>query len=121
MVKRTGPTNKNTQLLIQLLRKESSTQKADLWKRIADDLEKPTRQRREVNLSRISRFTKPQETIIVPGKVLGSGALAHSITIAAFAFSGSSQQKITEAKGKLLTIQELVKQNPKGKNVRILG
>ena len=46
MVKRTGPTNKNTQLLIQLLRKEASTQKADLWKRIADDLEKPTRIRR---------------------------------------------------------------------------
>ena len=88
MVKRTGPTNKNTQLLIQLLRKESSTQKSDIWRRIADDLEKSTRQRREVNLSKISRFTKPQETIIVPGKVLGTGALTHELIIAALAFSG---------------------------------
>lgn len=108
-------------LLIQQLKKESSTQKTDLWRRIADDLEKPTRLRREVNLSRISRFTKAQETIIVPGKVLGSGKLDHGVTIAAYAFSGSSKQKITEAKGKILTIQELMKQNPKGKDVRIIG
>lgn len=121
MVKRTGPTNASTQMLAQELRKESSTQKADIWKRIADEIEKPTRQRREVNLSKINRFTKPQETIIVPGKVLGSGMLAHSITIAALNFSEQSKQKIQEAKGKILTITELLKQNPKGKNVRILG
>ena len=121
MVKRTGPTNANMKLLIQQLRKESTTQKADIWDRIADELEKPTRQRRTVNLSRINRFTKAQETIIVPGKVLGTGNLNHSITIAAYAFSGSSQQKITEAKGKTVTIPELLKQNPKGKDVRIIG
>ena len=121
MTKRTGPTNPRTQVLVQQLRKESNTQKADIWKRIADDLEKPTRQRREVNLSKISRFTKPQETIIVPGKVLGSGMLNHGVTIAAFAFSQASKQKIEQAKGKTLTITELLKQNPKGKDVRILG
>ncbi|MBI4140249.1 50S ribosomal protein L18e [Candidatus Woesearchaeota archaeon] len=121
MAKRTGPTNPALKLLIQQLRKESSTQKAELWKRIADDLEKPTRQRRVVNLSRINRFTKPQETIIIPGKVLGTGMLEHGVTIAAFAFSGTSKQKIEEAKGKAIMITELLKQNPKGKDVRIIG
>ena len=121
MGKRTGPTNPALKLLIQQLRKESSTQKAELWKRIADDLEKPTRQRRVVNLSRINRFTKPQETIIIPGKVLGTGMLEHGVTIAAFAFSGTSKQKIEEAKGKAIMITELLKQNPKGKDVRIIG
>lgn len=121
MTKRTGPTNQVTKQLIQELRKQSATQKADIWKRIADDLEKPTRQRRVVNLSRINRFTKPQETVIVPGKVLSSGMLEHGVTIAAFAFSGASKQKIQEAKGKAVTIPDLLKQNPKGKDVRILG
>ncbi|MBI4142237.1 50S ribosomal protein L18e [Candidatus Woesearchaeota archaeon] len=121
MTKRTGPTNPVMKQLIQELRKESATQNADIWKRIADDLEKPTRQRRAVNLSRINRFTKPQETIIVPGKVLSSGMLEHAITIAAFAFSTTSKQKIQEAKGKIITITQLLKENPKGKDVRIIG
>lgn len=121
MVKRTGPTNPSTVLLIQHLKKESSIQKIDLWKRIAEDLEKSSRLRREVNLSRINRFTKPQEVVIVPGKVLGSGVLDHGVVVAALSFSGSSRQKIEASKGKTLTIVELMKQNPKGKDVRILG
>ena len=121
MTKRTGPTNQSTVLLINSLKKESNIQKTDLWRRIAEDLEKPSRRRREVNLSRINRFTKPQEVVIVSGKVLGSGMLDHGVVVAAFAFSSSSRQKIEAAKGKIMSIAELVRQNPKGKDVRILG
>ena len=120
-MKRTGPTNEHTRKLIADLRKEGATQKAALWSRIAEDLELPTRKRRVVNLSRLSRFTKANETVIVPGKVLGSGMLEHSIIVAAFAFSGGAKERIEQAKGKCLTITELIKQNPKGKDVRILG
>lgn len=120
-MKHTGPTNQYLQELISELRKESSMQSADVWSRIAADLSKPTRQRRIVNLSRINRFTKPNETIIVPGKVLGSGALNHSLVVAAYSFSDSAKERIKEAKGKCITIKELVKQNPKGKDVRIIG
>jgi large subunit ribosomal protein L18e len=103
------------------LRKESATQKADLWGRIAEDLERPTRKRRVVNLSRLNRFTKANETIIVPGKVLGSGMLEHSLVIAALSFSTGAKERIEQAKGKCITITELIKQNPKGKDVRIVG
>ena len=120
-MKHTGPTTLELRKLIVELRKLANKQKVNLWKRIAMDLEKPTRQRRVVNLSRINRFTKPQETIIIPGKVLGTGMLEHGVTIAAFAFSGTSKQKIEEAKGKAIIITELLKQNPKGKDVRIIG
>jgi large subunit ribosomal protein L18e len=92
-----------------------------MWARIANDLEMPTRKRRVVNLSRLNRFTKADETVIVPGKVLGSGILAHNLTIAAFAFSDGARERITQAKGKCLTIPELLKQNPKGKDIRIMG
>jgi large subunit ribosomal protein L18e len=120
-MKRTGPSNEHMKGLIQELRKESSTQKAKIWKRIADDLEKSTRKRRIVNISRLNRATKENETVIVPGKVLGSGALSHSLTIAAFSFSESAKKLVEQAKGKCITINELLKTNPKGKDVRILG
>jgi len=121
MTKRTGPTNPVMQQLIQSLRQESASSKASLWSRIADDLEKPTRQRRVVNISRLARYTKPNEMIVVPGKVLGSGALPHSIVVAALDFSAGAKERITEAKGKALTISELLKQKPKAKDLKLIG
>jgi len=120
-MKRTGPTNQHLQALIQELRKESTSQKAGIWKRIAEDLAKPTRLRRQVNISRINRNTKANETVIVPGKVLGTGNLNHAIVIAAWSFSQGAVKRIEQAKGKCISIQDLLKQNPKGKDVRILG
>ncbi|MBW2978528.1 50S ribosomal protein L18e [Candidatus Woesearchaeota archaeon] len=120
-MKRTGPTNEQMNTLIYELKKESTSQKVKIWKRIAEDLEKPTRKRRIVNLSRINRSTKANETIVVPGKVLGSGTLKHGLTVAAFSFSQSAKKIIEQAKGKYITINELLKNNPKGKDVRIIG
>ncbi len=111
----------NPQLIetIRELKKKAIVDKTRLWKRIASDLEKPTRKRREVNLSRINRFTKPNETIIVPGKVLATGNLDHSLTIAAWSFSKQALEKISKAKAKALSIQEIIKTTPK--KVRIIG
>ena len=116
-----GTQNQELRTLIGDLKRETYAQKAGIWKRIASDLEKPSRQRRVVNLSKISRYTKDNETIIVPGKVLGAGAMQHSVVVAAFSFSDSARQEIEKAKGKCITIKELIKQNPKGKDVRIIG
>lgn len=121
MSHKTGPSNEHHAQLILELRKVCAVQKAALWGRIADDLSRATRQRRAVNISRINRSTAANEVVIVPGKVLGSGAVDHSVTVAAFAFSSSAMKRIQEAKGKTLTIPELLKQNPTGKNIRILG
>ncbi len=120
MAKRTGPINQNLKALIQELRKLSNQQNSKLWKRIALDLEKPTRQRRVVNISRINRHTKKNENIIVPGKVLGSGVLEHPVTVAAWQFSQQAKEKINKI-GKAIPIQELMKQDIKGKGVRIIG
>jgi large subunit ribosomal protein L18e len=58
--------------------------------------------------------------VVVPGKVLGSGKLEHPLIVAAFAFSDQAQSRILSAKGKCLTIQDLLETNPKGSNVRIM-
>jgi len=120
-MRKTGPTNEHLVALIQSLRKASHTHEAGIWKSIAVELEKPARSRRAVNVSRINRFTKANETVIVPGKVLGAGAIDHSVVVAAFSFSSGAKEQIKKANGKAITIPELLKQNPKGKDVRIIG
>jgi len=114
-------TNIHLQKLISNLKKQGSEQNAAIWKRIAKDLEKPTKKRRVVNISKLSKFVSDGETIIVPGKVLGSGDLSIKFTIAAYNYSDEAKRKLTETKCTVMTIDELVKTNPKGKNVRIIG
>ena len=120
-MKRTGPTNPILQNLIHELKKRSNEQSINLWKRVASDLERSTRQRRVVNLSSISRHTKENEIIVVPGKVLGSGDLQHKVTISAFQFSGGAKEKIEKAGAKIVPLLELSKENPSGKGIRIIG
>jgi large subunit ribosomal protein L18e len=121
MVKRTGPTNIVLKNLINELKKASLDQNVNIWKRIASDLEKPSRQRRVVNLSKISKYAKENETIVVPGKVLGSGVLSHKMTIAAYQFSDGALDKINKIGAKVVPLPELIKESPKGKGIRILG
>ena len=121
MSKRTGATNPLLSDLVRELKKRSIEQDVNIWKRIASDLEKPSRQRRVVNLSRIDRYTKDNETIIVPGKVLGTGSLNHKLTISAFQFSESAKEKITKAGATIAPLLELSREKPDGKKIRIIG
>ncbi len=113
---------KNVQLakLIDDLNRLGTKEKINLWKRIANDLAKPTRQMIKVNLYKINKYARKEETIIIPGKVLAVGELDKKITIAAYKFSDVAKEKI-QKQGKLITIRELMNSNPKGKKVRILG
>lgn len=120
MVKRTGPTTLELRKLIRLLKKTSVKEKAEIWKRIASDLSKPRRQRRKVNIYKINKYTRNDETAVVPGKVLSLGSLDKNIKIAAYQFSDAALKNINRV-GKAISIQELIKENPKGKKVRIIG
>lgn len=116
-MKRTGPTNQIMQKTIAELKQKD----AKLWKLVARELEKPTRKRREVNLSKIQRHAENGETIIVAGKVLSAGDLQKKVTIAAWNFSAGALAKIKAAGGKAITILELAKTNPKGTKVKVMG
>src|SRR3989344_9027212 len=113
---RTGPQNANLRIMIEGLKKKSYSDNSLIWLRVAEDLEKPTRQKRVVNLSRINRYTKDNETIIVPGKVLGSGQLDHKIIVAAFSFSKGALEKINQ-RGEAILIKDFMKEDIKGKRV----
>jgi large subunit ribosomal protein L18e len=74
-----------------------------------------------VNLYKLNKYTKENETIIVPGKLLGTGEVDHKVTVAALSFSESAKEKLEKNKSTVYSIHELMKNNPKGKNVRIIG
>ena len=120
MVKRTGPTNPILKKLIENLNNKAFDTKSDFLKDIAEKLNKPKRQRVEVNIAHIERHTDEGETVIVPGIVLGYGELSKPVTISAWKFSKQAMQKIQKIKGKTLTIEELVEKTPNGTKVKIL-
>ena len=121
MVRQIKKTNPMLTNLIQELKKSSYENDAPIWKDIAKRLEKPSRNWPVVNLNRIDMYINEKETALIPGKVLSPGNLTKKVSIAAWNFSDKSVEKIKKAGGKTLTIQELIKNNPKGKDVRILG
>lgn len=108
-------------MLIRDLKKKSQESQTNLWLSLAENLSTSKRSRIAVNVSRLNRYTKDGETIAVPGKVLGAGNADHTMTVAAFAFSDVAQAKILKAKGKCLSIKELMEKNPAGKNVKLMG
>lgn len=114
--------SQNPELLgvIHSLRKQAAEKNAAVWLDVAERLSSSKRRRAAVNISRLNRYTKQKETVIVPGKVLGAGRLDHPLIVAAFNFSDQAQSKISAAKGKCLTIPELLKSIPDGANVRIM-
>jgi large subunit ribosomal protein L18e len=103
------------------LRKAANKYKAPIWDRVAEELTKPRRRRRAVNLSRINRFTNPGDVVVVPGKVLAAGKLDHPVTVASFSFSRAALEKIQSSGGRAIHILDLVKENPTGKGVKIIG
>ncbi len=114
-------TNPHILDLVSGLKKQSREKEVPLWRDIAIRLLRPTRQYTEVNLSRLNRYTKDKDLVLVPGKVLGAGEIDHKLTVAALGFSAGAKDKITAAGGSCLTIEELMSQNPDGSKVRIMG
>ncbi|MFW5973760.1 MAG: 50S ribosomal protein L18e [Natrialbaceae archaeon] len=113
-------TNPRLNELIAELKSASRERDADVWRDIADRLEKPRANHAEVNLGRIERYAREQETVVVPGKVLGSGRLRKSVTVAAVDFSSSAETKIDQV-GETVPIEQLLEQNPEGSNLRVIA
>jgi len=119
-MRETESTNPELIQLVRFLKKKAKETQANIWLDVAEHLSKPSRQRIPVNLSRINRYTEKRETIVVPGKILGTGILNHPVKVAAFGASEKAKEKLAAAKGKYMSIPELVKQNPKGTRVKII-
>lgn len=113
-------TNPKITELIGHLKEKSYTEDVKIWKDIAKRLERSSRRHAEVNISKINRHSSPDETILVPGKILGSGELDHKVNVVALGFSKKAEEKIEAAGGKCLEILEIIDENPKGSKIRII-
>jgi len=107
--------------MIVNIREKGFENRSKFWISVAENLNRPRRERREVNLNRLEKHAKANETVVVPGIVLGSGEIKKKLTIAALRFSGKAKEKVENAGGKCLTIEEMIGKNPKGKGIRIMG
>jgi len=103
------------------LKKASIKNDAPIWAKLAKYALKPSIARRDINLKRISQLTKENDTVICPGKVLGTGNVSHKITLCSFSISNSAANKIIDSGGKLISFSDLIEQNPTGKGVVLLG
>ena len=112
-------TNPRLTSLIAELQSAARERDSPVWQAVADRLEKPRRTYAEVNLGRIERYANEDETVVVPGKVLGSGVLQKSITVAAVDFSGTAETKIEQV-GESIRLEDVLERNPDGSNVRVI-
>ncbi len=112
------------QVVIQMakeLKQASTKNDAPIWLKLAKLALKKSASKRVVNLTQINDVTKEGEVIVVPGKVLGTGNLAHKITISSFSISNSAAKKIIESGGNIIAFKEMIEKFPTGKGVRIIG
>ncbi len=118
-----GTTKDNPRLeaMIRDLRGFSREFSAAVWRDIANRLAGPRRNWAEVNLSRIARYARPEETVAVPGIVLASGSLGVPVTVGTVRASDAARRKIEAAGGRVLGLVDLARANPRGSGVRILG
>ena len=103
------------------LKKASAKNDAPIWARLAEDALKPSSARRHINLNRIGQLTKDSDTVVFPGKVLGTGDIDHKITLCSFSISNSAATKILEKGGKVVSFSDLIAKHPTGKGVALLG
>ena len=121
---RTGPTNPILKGLISDLKRVANERQEAIWRKVAEDLSKPTRIRREINLSRINRYTQDGDVVIIPGKVLSLGELDHKVTVVAWAFSAKALEKIKRSGSQAYLLMDYIKSLGKAKkvaNIKVIG
>lgn len=94
--------------------------KHEAWRKVAQMISSSRRKYSSVNFHEIERKTKAGDTVVVPGKVLGSGILDKKIRICALAFSESAREKATHSKSELIFLIDEMKKNPKAEGIKII-
>ena len=107
-MKRTGPTKLSTRLLIAGLEKKAIKEKQKIWKTIAEKLSKPSRQRIEVKVSKISFLAGkyPEKTFIIAGKAIGNEAMENKAEVIALSYSEGAKKSIEQSNGTAMLLKE---------------
>ena len=100
----------STRQLVVALEKTAKKNKAAVFKDLASYLQKPRRQATSVDLWKLNKMAAKfkDKTLVVPGKVLGTGELTETFSLAAFAYSESAKAKLEKAKIKPLGLNDIL-------------
>lgn len=107
--------------LIRELKIAGRERKEDIWRDVADRLERSRARAAQVNVGKLSKIVGSGEIALVPGKVLGAGIIDRSISVAALSFSDSAYQKLLASGSEAISIGELLKNDPDVRRIRIVG
>ncbi len=109
-----GNAKKSTRTIAIGLEKKGKKEGKNVWKELARRIMRPSRKKAEVNVYKLDMLAGKNEgkIFVVPGKVLSKGSIAHKIEVACLACSEKARQKIMGAKGKVMTLNQLIEESP---------
>jgi len=90
------------------------------WNKIAQIISSSTKKYASVNLKGIDKETSVGDTVLISGKVLGSGNVTKKVRVCALTFSESAREKLKESNSEISTILEEIKKNPKAEGIKVL-
>ncbi len=90
------------------------------WNIVAGLLSGPTKKFSKVNLSKIDKESKENETVIVVGKILSLGEITKKIKISSYQISDSALKKINKSKIEYISLNEEIKKNPNANKIKII-
>ncbi|MEM1922234.1 MAG: 50S ribosomal protein L18e [Nitrososphaerota archaeon] len=91
------------------------------WAAVLENLEKPSRKWRVVNIYHLNKVAPPGGKVLVMGKLLGAGVLEKRLDVVAFDFSEVAHRKIREAGGEALYLEEYLSKGGDGKGFILVG
>jgi len=118
--KPTGPSDIRVRKLITRLKKLSKETGKGIWRRVAEDLLKPRRNRAEVPLHKIEKYVNDGDVVVVPGKVLSNGELTKKVTIIALSTSKEALEKIKKSGSEFISLYDVTGQEIQGKRTWIM-
>jgi large subunit ribosomal protein L18e len=116
-----GTTSYYTQGLINDFEKLYRKEKKPLFERIVKELKKSSRQKRDLNISKINRYSVEGSNVIVLGKVLSAGSMDHKVSVLAFAYSKEALEKLKKSGSSAKLMDDLAKSGKVPQKVIILG
>jgi len=107
------------QQLLRAIRELSKEE--NFWEAVAENLRKPKRKRRVINLYELNRHTSPNDKVLILGKLLATGVLRHPLYVVAFDFSEKSYEKVKMAGGTPIYLEDFIKTKPNISGFKIIG
>lgn len=90
------------------------------WKSLAKFLSSGSRNYASVNLKQIDQKTTAGDTVLIPGKVLGTGDLSKKVRICSLSISQSAKDKLKKSKSEYASILDEIKINKKAEGLKII-